>query len=73
MKNIFFLLIIFSLNLHAQKIENTDFSLNHWLLMGKEKGIISKDTLIFFKTQKSEKLFKLKEFLIKSNPEINEI
>jgi hypothetical protein len=73
MKNIFFLIIIFSLNIYAQKIENNDFSMNHWLLMGKEKGIISKDTLILFKTKNSEKLFKLKEFLIKSDPEIKEI
>jgi len=73
MKNIFFLIIIFSLNIHAQKIENNDFSMNHWLLMGKENGIISKDTLILFKTKNSEKLFKLKEFLIKSDPEIKEI
>jgi hypothetical protein len=73
MKNIFFLIIIFSLNIYAQKIENNDFSMNHWLLMGKENGIISKDTLILFKTKNSEKLFKLKEFLIKSDPEIKEI
>ena len=73
MRNIFFLIIIFSLNIHAQKIQNKDFSMNHWLLMGKENEIISKDTLILFKTKNSEKLFKLKEFLIKSNPEINEI
>ena len=71
MKNIFFLFLTF--NIYAQKIEKNDFSMKHWLMLGKEIEIISKDTLVLIKTLESEKLFSLKKSLSTSVPELSEI
>ena len=71
MKNIFFLFLTF--NIYAQKIEKNDFFMKHWLMLGKEIEIISKDTLVLIKTLESEKLFSLKKSLSTSVPELSEI
>ena len=73
MKNIFFLFIILSFNIYAQKIEKNDFLMKHWLMLGKENEIFSKDTLVLIKTQDSEKLYTIKKKLSMSVPELTEI